>query len=471
MGNEDKIKDLNKTSKSQFLPAELGFDETVPVIYSLDDEFAKTKKNRNFFLYALVLGFMSFLIFGTYILTTKAQREQKDSDIRITEFEDLKLRELLDTAKNQEKKIERAQEEYRQLQETMDKQLAATKSTRYKSRIRQKYGKLLADKKTEITKLEDERKNYDLRLKDTVRKAEEMVNNYQKLVRLKMDAQRNYYQKLVWQTVMKYNPVFENRELERIVHSRNLKSERENLSLLDYKDELIYEKVITKNKFDAIQKNINNQLDIMDRMLQIPYRHSVKPALLYMDRNSRAIIQDYELFWSNLLEVVRKKNQQIKNYQNAFDYLAKTRPEGGYIVDPLNPERISVYINTILKVKDGDRAMVFRRDDEYIGMVEFFTMNDKIYAKTIESVKDKQIRPFDKLLIKMEYATKFKEIQDRMKQLEEEKRLLEEKKKDESGIKTPPSEIKKDTAPVKDSTGDKTPTNEKTIPQPEKKTP
>ena len=113
MGNEDKIKDLSESGKLQFLPAEWSFDETAPVIYSLEDEFAKTKKNRHFFLYVLVLGFISFLVFGTYVLTTKAQREQKDSDIRITEFEDLKLRELLDTAKNQEKKIERAKEEYR----------------------------------------------------------------------------------------------------------------------------------------------------------------------------------------------------------------------------------------------------------------------------------------------------------------------------------------------------------------------
>ena len=102
--------------------------------------------------------------------------------------------------------------------------------------------------------------------------------------------------------------------------------------------------------------------------------------------------------YRKLAKSVERKNSLIRNYQNAFDHLSRTKPESGYIIDPSNPNSIRVYINKIHTIKEGDTALVFREDDEYIGNIQFFQTEDGIKAKVIDIKKD--IEPFDKILLK-----------------------------------------------------------------------
>lgn len=406
MGNEDKIKDT-RLSKLKFLPQEFPHDESKALIYSLEDEFARTKKNRNILLYFIVIGFVSFLVFGTYLLTSQIAKEQKKTDIKITEFEDLKLKELLDTAKKTEKKLEKASGELKTIYDKMNKALENTKIKRYKKGIRKKFAKLIQAKKEEITSIEKERENYDLKLRDSVRKAEEMVNNYQTLVRLKMKAQKKYYRRQIWKTFLRYNPNYTSTPLKNIIRKRPIaegaytNSRYAEGGYAGYKKVLNQEKIITEDGYGKLQKTINNQNQLLSRMKKIPYRNSVRPTIRHLESNSQFMVKEYELMLSNFIHVVNKKNKLINNYKIAFNYLSQTKPESGYIIDPSNSESISVHINKLRKIKAGDIGLVFRKDDEFIAKIEFYFEGGTVRAKVLDLKKDKKIKPFDNILIKI----------------------------------------------------------------------
>lgn len=99
MDNDNKIKPLVTQGSSVFLredPSQLVSKEK---LYSLDEEFAKTRKNRSYTFYLLFISFLALIIGGTIFLTAYIQNLNERMDIKITDFEDLNLKDLLDASK------------------------------------------------------------------------------------------------------------------------------------------------------------------------------------------------------------------------------------------------------------------------------------------------------------------------------------------------------------------------------------
>ena len=149
---------------------------------------------------------------------------------------------------------------------------------------------------------------------------------------------------------------------------------------------------------------------ILERLQQIPFENSVPAALEQLDRRARDVAAGFDEVRIGLEGVVVERNRtideqetQIAEFIYALDEFSQINGDIGYILDPRDPDRVTVYINRIHTVVDGSIGYVFRRDDEYIGTIRFFAGEDgRLIARVEETVEDMQVHAFDRVLIEAE---------------------------------------------------------------------
>ncbi len=420
MDNENKIKKIVTTSKKDFLKDVFRSLDEKPKVYSLDEEFAKTKKNKNYKLYLFVLAFIAALILNTIIITSYIQYRSHKVTFQISEFEDVNLSELLNSVKKNETRLKTTKQELADIKIELEKKIQKVrkKFTRQREAIykkdlssrkekiniveidlkekkeikktRLRYKNKVRSKRKEVNKVQQEINQYDEQLQAATKKVEEMVNNYRRLHKMKMVKQEK-------ELILKYNPFFYSEQLKEIVNTKINLDINKTLFLRRYEPDLAKKKIFYKSDFDKLRDDINSQSLIIKRLRKIPYRNSVAPSLVKLDYLNKSIINDYERLWSALA----KKSLLLNNYDYAFSHLAKTQSEGGYIIDPSNPLNILVFINKIHSIKSGDAGLVFRTDDEYIGKIKFFIYEGNIRAKVVTIEEKRELHPFDKILIQI----------------------------------------------------------------------
>ena len=389
MGNDNKIKDLTVQPKNQFLPEEITDYDTRVDVYSLEAEFTKTQKNKNYAAIFAIIAFIAIGIAGTVLFTFWMEVRQRTNEVNITEFEDTRLKDLIDAAKKNKSKLDLAKTELDSLKLEKEKALLAVKDS-YRSKKEgiasknlslEEAAKLTANLNKEETvehgKVESE---YDKKIKtkeadvkrisaesDNVsKKVGTVASNVDKLTELKLNKQKNEYEDKIEKLILKYNPKFTNEKVVNVLKGKN---------------------VYSSNDIYSYKQKISDFSLIMDNMLKIPYINSPNPAIKQLDKLSRPIMNEmYE---------------KVSFYNYAFDYILQTKPESGYIIDARNPARVAVQINRRLKISEGEAATIFRNDDEYIGKISLYKSSGGYRGKVIEVASGKKIEPFDKILLNL----------------------------------------------------------------------
>jgi len=379
MGDENEIeivqredtKEPGEEGISVFLPEVIRDPEGKAREYSLSEEFAKTRKNRSLVLYAAVIGFIAFLVVGALLLTLFIQGRFDREPININTFEDIKLIDVLDKAKRLESELNRARAELGDMELAMRDGILAAKSPEAKRQVEARYRERIAAKRRLVAEKQREMDSHDARLQESIKKAEAIVSNYQKLHKIEMDRQRDYYQDRIASIILKYNPHFTSRDLKRIVSARM--------------------EPIGGSESGAEMRGVIGDLTLLEkRMLEIPYINSVGPAVERIDYLSRRLIRDWE-----------RKTSQLAHFKQAFDHLIKTDPESGYVLDARDSGAIAIYMKTLPGPREGDIAFVFRQDDEFIGRIRLFKTAEGLKGQLLETEPGKAIRPFDRILIKL----------------------------------------------------------------------
>ncbi len=432
MGNENQIKkkDLIEKTKSRFLPAEIVDIDKDKILYSLDEEFAKTKKNKNLLLYLFILLFIGVVVAGTFFYTDHLKKRDKDIKIDITDFDDLRLKDVLDSAR---KKGDNADIIAVQLQIFEIKMLdailevkenhhnrelstivqgmgeketdAAIKRIRDEevnavNGIRQKYAGLIAAKRAELYALEKSKRE-----SEKVVESKE-VSNEDRLYKLKTSQLKSvqnegsrllkdYADRYSRYVTNRYNPNFKSQELNGVINSKFYEGIKRGGDFEnDYRALYKTERTDYNSDYINIRKRIENHDKLVKRLLMIPYINSVYPALQMIDLLSKSIFYEYE-------RDVRRRDGEISNFKYAFDYILNKRPENGYIIDTRNPDNIVIHLYKAYRVKSGETAQVFRDDDDYIGKIQFIMRPSGMRAKVVETSGDKKIMPFDKILFEV----------------------------------------------------------------------
>lgn len=442
MDNEKQIKnnELEK-SKSQFLPSVFEDPEGAVDVYSLDDEYAKTKNNGSYFLKLFVGAFLIAVICAAIIITVFEQRNQKRSAINIDDFGDIKVQEMLSQNKKYQSEIKSLKSEIDDLRSGKNGKLSQirrnydrmrdtikTKPLTEEERNRElillnrqmnreinveknKYDSMINSKNNKISvlnqKVEDNNKkigsNSD---KEAILTSSDMlqsieINNIKEEYEKKIDEINENHRQEIQALEDKYNPVFRQSYLTSIINKRAKRIAMPGEFLSGVTKDLERQKISTSEDVNKMRKNIEMQIALLERMQKIPYRNSVPKSLIHTESISKEIYTDYDKMVTQLVRVLRRQILMLNNFDKAFSYSLQNEKENGYILDASNSTRVGVYLSRIYDIRTGDLALVFRQDDEYIGTIRFKYISGILFAETVETVSGKKIQPFDKILLKM----------------------------------------------------------------------
>ena len=102
--------------------------------------------------------------------------------------------------------------------------------------------------------------------------------------------------------------------------------------------------------------------------------------------------------------MVASYEYQLKTYAEAFEALANSERDHGYIVSSERSTR--VFFNDIHRFEKGSKEiLIFRSDDQSVGTAKVTAKSqavteDKVYiVGNFKSFKGRQIQPFDKVLL------------------------------------------------------------------------
>jgi len=388
MENDDKMR--NKGSKTQliekFLEEESDSSVTIPKLYNLEDEFEKTKKNKNLLFVLSVFLFIAFTVSVTFLITRYIEYRSLQVKIDIEDFQDLNLKDVLDTAKKNETDLNNAkrelsdlntklQNEIQNIKNDIQSQLDMTAEKKmpklekdtavekindsFKKRIEvadKKYSSLIKDKEVNIRILQRKIAEYDKKQINVAKKNEEIVFNQQKLYELKIaKLTRNYeshirylkndyteqigglkdhYNNLIAlmrtnhkteidELILKYNPIYD---------SGNLKNLTDNTIDIDltkipqlnlYSSALKNENICDEELFKEMRTNFRDRNILMSSVMDIPFTNSVPKALYHIDYYDRIIMEKYEMMWSKLAGASLVKDQTIKDLTEKVEKLSQ----------------------------------------------------------------------------------------------------------------------------------------------------
>ncbi len=470
MDNDRKVKDIVSQSRKTFLDwknLEIGSKD----LYDLEKEFAATKKNRNYLVIITILVFLIVFVGTAYAVTRYIQASGRIVPIEIKDFEDVNLKDILDVAKNYEQKLERARNELKALKEEYSASVSEAKSQRERDSLivresnksdeeknkelavlrrresrtvasfDKEYSKKIEEKEKEISEIEKAIASYDATVLEQARKQEELLNNQQKKAELEMENTVNMYETRMDDMESRYDreistlkrdnrrlvSVLKNRhknELDEMYQKYNPVFEEEYNSILSDRREAVFpeladdanvlildkNKILSADEINGVRNDASDIEIIIERLKRVEYENSVPEALDRLYERGSSIINSYEKGWKRSAESLKLRNEFISSFSSAFDYYISETGVSGYILFVENNDRISVYMNRVLEVNEGDRGYVFRTDSELVGEIEFYREENVILARLLHfnggepgtDVSGKELKPFDRILVQAE---------------------------------------------------------------------
>ncbi len=438
MANDKQIK-KELTLGSKFLPEEIANIDGGAEVYSLEDEFEKTRKNKNWMVVLIVFIFVAVIVALTVFVTWYSREKDKKIDVSIEDFEDLRLKEALNSARLMENNLQiRRNNLHVVLIEMKNKILEV--NNRYLARenavldrnlgaasTREKIAEL---RKAETAEVEAIKLQYNSRIEQEKRIINEIerekiamerelareskrigrVGDDDRVYAVKMknlsdshttgvSALNDYYDRYTKYVVLKYNPLITSGEIKASMDKYSNGSQEKKLR--EYDEIFSRENIWSRKGYDDLRGMIGEQDMLLQRMQGANYQNSVPPLLMSIENLASLIVNDYENLWFGLVVKIKSKNSEIEDYRAALDAVLKEKPESGYIISAANPAKISIHINRLITVREGDTGQVFRSDDKYIGKIEFYRTPEGMRAKVISLAGNNKMRPFDRILIKI----------------------------------------------------------------------
>ncbi len=436
MENDKQISNMNIDQvKNVFLSEDLLVKNIKPEIYSLPEEFAKSKKNKNLFVYGFIFLYVATIGFGAYFLTSVENRKSRRVEVNIPEFRQFNFIELLAEKKANEEKLAELQKELTNLRTSSMKEIeklspenqqkAIAEMNEKLKKLEDSYKQQMNLKEESLRALQKSVTGDQQRIAQNLRETQSQVKKYQdlnqmqgaELVRINMeyeakiakiktehqaeiDSLEKENQALMDALTLRYNPIFSKGEIAVVIHGKI--ANPSSPTLHKYDKTLNSTKIQSEQAFDQLHRKIQNQKTIIDNLQKIPYTNSVPLALSSLEQLSQSIISDYESLWSGLAEQVNARGNYLGSFDYAMNYLSMTRRESGFVIDSRNPSRMLIFIDQVYSLKKGDMAYVFKNGDDPVAKIELSPENGRVVAKVKEVLRPVKIEPFDKILLKLE---------------------------------------------------------------------
>jgi len=421
-----------------------------PVLYSLENEFAKTKKRKNILFYAGFILFLAALIVLTIVITNSYQRKSQEIKIEVSDFRDLHLADVLERTKKDESRLNRLKQEIADLRRTYQTErqkararftseraifdlkdfaddeereeaakLLETEERQAYAAIDARYGREIGRREQEINEIQGRistntqalateasgsdfvlesglqvRELETQRLDETWRKrVEDEQDRYTKT----QEENRALMQRMTDSLVLRYNPLFREQELLALFPEGAY--EMPSLPRFSSFSPLLVNEVATASSdFDEVQQNAREGRMLLKRVYDIGYTNSVAPALLALAHRENNLIDGYERLWQGIERRLAYKNTQVRALVNTLDLALQQAKVQGYVVDAADPARMLVVLSSKLNLEEWIGANVIRaKDNKQIGRVRFEQTRDGMFAIPMDAPLTQAAEPFDRL--------------------------------------------------------------------------
>lgn len=415
---------------STFLPEEIRDVDGHVEVYSLEDEFSKTKKNKNYKLYFFIIIFISAILGFAYLFTDFVSRKDRDVPLDIKEFEDLRLKEVLQSTRFYENRIEMISMKIQSLRIEMLNEILdirknslsneldvignnlpqGERDTKLKE-IRDAEGRKMrwtkarfrgriAKERRALYALESQMRKERALIEE--KKKQGLVTNEDKLNSLKMKNLREsrksgmfdmqkYHDSYIRYQILKYNPIFRSPQLKSIL-SDNADASVQMPTLKKYHEMLKEKTGFAPERFNKLHSDIEKDFLLIERLKSIPNINSVAPSIRAIDSLNKKIIGEYEVLWGSLFSLVDAYHHAIQKH------LEGSKVAQGIIIDARNEKSILTQLTDIKSVKVGTSATVIRgKEQKYIATIEFTSLDNAPRAKVVE--KKESLKPFDEIVL------------------------------------------------------------------------
>jgi len=447
MDHDKQITQWIQDPKAFFLSEDIAHDEERPPLYILEEEFARTKKNRPYVLYVSLIG-VSILVVALSLFVARWYRDHVgETEVKVEEFQDLNLKEVLERyAKSQDAlsqarfELEALKQEYRDLQSQVrqrklqeemllreqdmseEEKLArlaqiATNAMRDLQRLETTYRPQIETKEAEIARLEEESQQYQQKAGGVVRKSsvddslrqmyEARLQKQQAYYNRQLEEQRRryereknelkqYYDRYVETLIRRYNPVFATPDLaEALRYQVGHKSEPS-----------WWDGVVKQYGIPFSMEEITRQASYQERLLKrlgiVPYTNSVPLSIAQIYAFSQGIRAEYEALGRVVGSMLQERDQLWKRTMQALSRYVRDRGENGLVVSPGQPAL--VVMDPVYTPKTGDLGYVFRQDNQMIARVRFVVSNyQTVFIEPVEWYdRTREFRVFDRVVVRLQ---------------------------------------------------------------------
>jgi hypothetical protein len=442
MGNENKINvELLEQSKSAFLPQEFQDPDAVTSFYSLEEEYARTSKNKSWILYLTIFVFLTLVIAGSIIYTLYLQSEGKNVTIDISDFEDVRLLDLVNESKDTENQIQQLKYELSEAELKHNEQLdrlydeyvsrrdaveakeiddaqrraeLSDVTSRYNRQVqgaKNEYEDTISEIQVKITKLESDLAEIKSSIGAKGQLARVALGSKDELHELQMQNMQKYYedridkmnrdhQREINSLIFKFNPLFSSPTLKELINQRVRSYPLPQTLMSEVEDTLKSESAATDEQIAKIRKTTEDYIKLLDRLQRIPYQNSIPRSLLHSESLSKYSIQQYDLIVQKLVEQVRKKNNIISKYDYALSTKLRIDGENGFVLDTRNSARIPVYIDPAYSPSDDTIVYIFR-NSEQITTARLYKSDIFYYIEPSNRTEAEEIKPLDNILLRV----------------------------------------------------------------------
>jgi hypothetical protein len=370
----EDTKELVLRSRSMFLRdvrQQLGRKE----LYDLNDEFAKTKKNRSPVVLLSVGLFVVVMVAAGIAVTSYIQQRSQNVPVAISSFQDVNLMELLDKAKQINDRLASVERDLRNLESNRSDEIKAVRAKGAQQiqlienelisnsekqakiaairaqtavaarRINAKYADPIKKKQAEIADLQDQAAKYDTRRMQEAKKQEAILNNQQKLFDLRMQKTVGYYKAElsglnkryeteiasisrhnvqfvalmkrnqateIARLIAKYNPTFTSPGLTALINEPISADSVRAINRDPFVRMVVRAGVVGSASISELQNRVDNFSTLIGALQKVPYKNSVPPALSHLRYFNRRIMDGYRSIGKGLTEIVGRKDRQIQ---------------------------------------------------------------------------------------------------------------------------------------------------------------
>lgn len=440
MGDENQIVVNAQNNRNVFLLESLRPKEDPPDIYILEDEFGNSRKNRDLRFHLSVAVFLVCVILCATAVHWITKENIKHVRIDINEFEDVKLKELISLSFNIENKLKKARieldqinAEYLEEEEEIEAEHARLResilATGYSKKerdsllaeleergkkemdeIRRAHHEVVREKTAELESLRADADSQKKHISKVSDKAAVAQSGEKALHKIRMDNLHDHYEKNTRemkkthreekkQLIMKYNPVFEDKKLLSILREPAERHDAPKDITPGNEAYILTESAANPDELKAFRKNADGQMAILSRLKKIPFRNSMQRSVLHLESFHHANRNFSDKITEKLIQSSKKKDNRIQRYEYFMQELLALDAENGFVIDPRDENRITVFMDKALTIDEGDEGLIFRKDDEFIASVLFFEEAGIILARPDRIAEGKIIRAFDKILL------------------------------------------------------------------------